>query len=238
MGGTGKDSAGIETGQTQAVEELMACINRHPRRREILYKTLGDLRQRSSFEGAEQRIQEHPEFSKCLMSPAGLLDVLKRAGGVVYIAVKEDGSDLTDEERDGLSDDAIDDLIDHFDVETTTVGVQVLEIMHPANRYNQLLFAHPDQAPGYEEVLRFYAEKKRRRQEVEALVQGKDYCIATTAEPGLNRMRPSHFLEKLEKVGMIEWNNGWTASTAALEMLRKEDGFQGAPTEGATLQNK
>lgn len=199
----------------QRVQNVRNCITAHPRRRELMYKILTwfDDEEHSEAE-VEQKIESFPEFEDCLQNSHTILMMLVEAGAIAYFPINAEGEMLDESALEALTEDEYFDVVEDFHCRITDEGKEAARRMSPDKRLDELFESHPIQIDGYKDVLRFLTEKPHTRYEIEAFCKGKSYLKAPAGVP-LPYMRPSHFIDKLERAGMIEWRDGkWTVSAA------------------------
>ncbi|MDR1185074.1 MAG: hypothetical protein LBK67_09805 [Coriobacteriales bacterium] len=212
------------------VEHLKLTVVRNPMHREILYKALKYCSERHILTEAEKFIAGCPEFESTGQSPYHLLMFLVQGGGVNRLELDSDGKVIFPEQKEGLTEDETDDLIDDFAFETNEYGRELVERMSPKRRLLELLDATPEFYDSLIEVLEFLTEK-RTMANIDTLLRGRDVLKVGRAL-GDPLIQPSAFVDKLEKAGGIYWQTGWIISDEGREVLktlkeRREGEFDG-----------
>jgi hypothetical protein len=176
----------------------------------------------------EELIQALPEFKKATQPPYFLIEWLVGTNALSFTEVDAEGLPVTDERREGKTEDEIDDLIEDMIIEATEVGKEVLRVFDPRQRLAALLQDHPDRLDTYLEVLEFLTEKHSYT-EVDQLLRNQPVLMSGRA-PDDRPMQPSVFVDKLAAAGGIIYNEGWIITPegrAMLENSRVEGSKQG-----------
>lgn len=192
-------------------ERLLGVVNNKPSHREILLRVLSFCAQEREFGVVEDVIQTYPEYPMSGQNPYRLIKYLIDGGGLDYLEIDFEGNVITLERKAGLSEDEIDDLTDCFHVKTTEVGAKLAEDYSPKRRLSDLFSLFGDRKPFYTELLDFCKEP-RSYKDIEALFAGRDLSGVRTLHPesGL-AIKPSVFVDNMEKAGAIVWNgDGWS----------------------------
>jgi hypothetical protein len=214
---------------TEAVQETFAdkvakvekAVYRNPLHRELLYKVLEFCQQRRLLREVEDQIATFPEFGEAHQSQYILMTYLINDGGLETFELDEQGNVVTAEQKVGLSEDEIDDLVFDFAYQTTAAGLEVAKQMRPQSRLESLFDATPVYHDTYIEVLE-YLRDKHSMAEVDTLLRGRD-VLRTGREPDESPMQASVFIDKLEKAGAIVWNEGWETTEEGREVLENSD---------------
>ncbi|MEC4273311.1 hypothetical protein VJ923_09095 [Adlercreutzia sp. R25] len=204
-------------------EEKLAALNmtvmRHPLNREILYKALAYCREERPLREAEDYIASLPQFELATQNQYYLLMSLAKAHGLELIERDERGERVFDDQKEGLSEDEVDDLIASISFKTTEVGDYFVDYNKPQARLADLLGLVPERADTYVELLRFVESEPRPYGQIEALLRGKP-ALQTVIDGRLETMQPSVFVDKLERAGALVWKDGWTLTEEGREFLR------------------
>lgn len=197
----------------EAIERL---VLKQPEHREIYEAVLGFCRQRRSQADVEAYIQSLPECVHESQSPYFLIKSLVRAGGLARVELDAEGEVVTPERKAGLDEDALDDLVCDVAYETTEAGCLAHEDLRPVRRFEHLLERQPTRRNVYCEVLGFCSEP-RTRHEIEDLLRGRQILIdeAVDGQP----LKPSVFIDKLERSGVLVWKGGWVTSEDGMAYL-------------------
>lgn len=201
----------------ERIERLKFVITQSPLHREIFYKTLKYCQERHILSEVEEFIEACPEFPAAVQSPYYLLQFLLRGGGIDVLELDENGEIVLPEQKEGLTEDEIDDLVVELAFETNEFGDEIVEQMSPKKRLLELLEITPQYYDTFIEVLDFLTEK-RSLAEVDHLLRGRD-ILALGREPGEPLVQPSVFVDKLERVGGIVWKDGWIITDEGKDVL-------------------
>jgi len=199
------------------IEYLKKVVVKSPLHREINYKTLKYCIDRRILPEVEEFIMACPEFESAVQSAYYLLLFLLKGGGLETIELDIDGNDILPEQKEGLTEDEIDDLVEQLAYETNEYGRELVERMSPKRRLLELLDITPAYYDTFIEVLEFLTDKHTMAQ-VDTLLRGRD-VLRAGLEPGDVTLQPSVFVDKLEKAGGIYWEKGWLITEEAKEVL-------------------
>lgn len=118
-------------------EEKLAALNRtvmrHPLNREILYKTLAFCETERPLREAEDFIAALPQFNLATQNQYYLLTSLVKAHGLELVERDEAGEPVTAVQKEGLTEDEVDDLVAAISFKTTEAGayfVEYLSLIH------------------------------------------------------------------------------------------------------------
>lgn len=201
----------------ERIAHLKKTVTRHPLHRELHYKTLIYCCERHILPDVENFIATCPEFPSADQSPYFLLRFLVQAGGIDAYELDEAGRVITQDQKEGLSEDEIDDLIYQFAYETNEVGRELIRLMSPSERLQELFDLSPEHYDTYIELLDFLTEK-RSFAHVDNLLRGRDALMAGR-EAGDRPLQASVFVDKLERAGAIYWEGGWLITPEGREVL-------------------
>ena len=201
----------------ERIEHLARAVKRNPLQREILYKALKFCITRRLLPDVEEMIASCPEFEGAGQSPFFLLRFVVQAGGIEVFEIDEEGEEVTDDRKAGLSEDEIDDLVAQYAYETNDIGKTVVEQMSPKNRMIELLEIEPAYYDTYIEVLGFL-EEKQSFAAIDTLLRGREVLMANR-DPSDRPIQPSVFIDKLERAGGIYWEKGWVVTEEGKELL-------------------
>lgn len=211
----GPDFGAMDFGER--VDYLREVVLKNPLEREIHYKTLKFCCDRRTLHEVEDFIGACPEFPSTTQSQYYLLQFLLMGRGIEEFELDKDGNVIAPEQKEGLTEDEIDDLVATPAYETNEYGRELVEQMSPENRIGELLDVMPDQYDTFIEVLDFLTEKRSLGQ-VDALLRGRD-VLTSGRDPGERPLQPSVFVDKLEKAAAIYWEKGWLISEDGLVLL-------------------
>lgn len=205
-------------------EEKLAALNRtvmrHPLNREILYKTLAFCETERPLREAEDFIAALPQFNLATQNQYYLLTSLVRAHGLELVERDEAGEPVTAAQKEGLTEDEVDDLVAAISFKTTEVGAYFVEYNRPQSRLVDLLGLDPGRAHTYRELLEYVAGQARPYRDIEAFLDGRP-ALQTVIDGRPETMQPSVFVDKLERAGALVWKNGWTLTEEGREFLEE-----------------
>jgi hypothetical protein len=197
-----------------------AChlLQANPLNRIVLYRTLQTcVSECVLLNELETFILEQPESKESTQPPYFLIDWLVDYGMLDVSEIDFEGNIVEPEQKEGLSEDEIDDLIDNFAFSTNEVGKAVIEEFSPRNLLGELLEVKPDRYDTYIELLEFLQEP-RAYLEVDNLLRGRDVLMSGRGE-GERPMQPSVFVDKLAASGSITFKGGWVLTGEGKEWL-------------------
>lgn len=196
--------------QEQRLDFLEREVCRHPLNRELLYKTLELCFDPLEVGALEQRMLSFPEASQATQDPYHLACLLEDAGGLRRIELDEEGCEVTELQKQDLTEDEADDLVASVLFETTETGRLFVRQHDPRHRFAELLDAEPVRKDCYIGLLCFCDEKPRTYAEIETLLRG-NAVLLSEKRSGLP-LQPSVFVDRLERAGILEWRDGWSLS--------------------------
>lgn len=204
----GEPNEGEELSYEDKVKRLEFAIRRQPAHREIFLRILETCRTPTILGDLEQNIASWPEFKSATADQYLMICILERYEGLVRYEMTEDDVVVTPDMKQGLDEDAIDDLVAYWMFETTPLGRDVAQRNAPAKRIRELLNAIPLRKQTYLDVLDFCNGHTRTYKEIESLLEGRDVLWAGR-ESLQQPLQPSIFVDKLERAGAIVWDDGW-----------------------------
>ncbi|NTU89351.1 MAG: hypothetical protein HGA54_05505, partial [Actinobacteria bacterium] len=149
---------------------LETAVTRHALNREILYNILACCKEESTLEEIEHVVSSCPEFKSATQSPYQSIKILKRSYGLDLIERDAEGGVVVAEQKIGLTEDEIDDLICSLSYITTEVGNYFVELHRPKARLIELLNLVPERTDTYTELLEYVNEAPNSYKEIEALL--------------------------------------------------------------------
>lgn len=198
---------------------LEDAVCRQSLHREIEYKILRFCEERRDLRVIEEEVAGYPEFAHAVQSQYHMICALEDAGGLRRIELDENGVEVAPEQKEGLTEDEVDDLVASYSFETTEVGRAFVEQHAPRARLIELLDLVPARRDTYVEVLE-YCREPRSYHDFESLLAGRD--ILRIGPNGTHEaIQPSVFLDKLERAGAIVWDGGWKLTEGGEEYLRE-----------------
>ena len=201
----------------ERVDFLRKVLIRSPLRREINYKILKYCLDRHVLSEVEDFIGSCQEFKSAEQSQFYILRFLLSGGGIDVFEIDENGEVVTEGQKEGLSEDEIDDLVMTSSYETNEVGRALVEQMSPRRRLLELMEIMPEQYDTFIEVMEFLTQKRTLAQ-VDRALRGRAVLMAGRASDEIP-LQPSVFVDRLERAGGICWNNGWLITDEGREVL-------------------
>ena len=181
----------------EKLAELNRTVMRHPLNREILYKTLAFCAEERPLREAEDFIAALPQFERATQNQFYMLMSLVRSYGLDMIERDEDGNRVLPEQKEGLSEDEVDDLVAEISFKSTDVG---------------------ERTDTYIDLLEFVEAAPRPYGQIEELLLGRP-ALQTVIDGRVETMQPSVFVDKLERAGALVWKEGWTLTEEGREFL-------------------
>lgn len=201
----------------EKVADLMRFVRFEPLIREIDYKVLTYCFERRGLSDIEEHIAGFPEFKSATRDQYSLVTELVRHHGLAFYELDEAGNVVADEDKEGLTENEVDDLVAGFAYRTTDVGREVAARLDPRRRLAELLDAVPSRRDAYLALLEFVRER-RSFAELDAFMRACGVAELSRAA-GDGGVQPSVFVDKLERAGAVFYDGGWQATEAALEVL-------------------
>lgn len=232
-----------------AVASLVDVVYRHPRHRELYYGILAHCEEEQTVEDTEAFAEQHVDYRSSLQNAATLIDVMIAEGGLTYAEYDAEGNAITEDRLEALRvetaeqwleehpediaeslgdnqafqdayDDACFELVARRTLQTTAVGMAVVELLDPVKRISAYVASRPERSHLYLQVLDF-CQTPRTLAEVDALIKD-DPALDPTAASDWQRIRPSYILDRLAEAGGLAWNEGWFVTEAAKEYLAQQ----------------
>jgi hypothetical protein len=201
----------------QRVDKVITAVIQQPLNREVLYKILKACKTPQRLRALEERIATYPEFHQTTQPQYYLIMWLVSEGGLDQIELDAQGQEVTIEQKQGLSEDEIDDLVEDVAFQATDAGLLVIKELDPTHRLIELLDIVPEWYDTYVEILDFLTQK-RSFAEVDTLLRGRDTLLVGRKSDD-RPLQPSVFIDKLEAAGGIHWNEGWQLTKEGRELL-------------------
>jgi hypothetical protein len=201
----------------QKVDKVIQAVIQQPLNREVLYKILKHCKQRRILQELEQHIATYPEFAQALQPQYYLIMWLVDEGGLTLYELDINKAEVTPEQKQGLTEDEIDDLVEYMAFETTEAGEIAVDLLDPKHRLIELLEIVPEWYDTYVEILGFL-EQRRPFAEIDSLLRDRE-TLFIGRKPGDRPMQPSVFIDKLEAAGGISWQDGWMITSEGKELL-------------------
>ncbi len=213
------EDAGEDLSFVEKIDKVAACVTRHPLYREILYNVLGYCKEEKLLQDIEQEITTYPEWARCTQNQYALVMSLVKAGGLEFIERDANGNIVTEADKEGLTEDEAEDLVETFNFKTTEAGAAFIEAYNPAERLAVEFERTPDRVSVYNEVLEFIAGEPRTIDDINALLEGRE--IGTYVNGRYETIKPSVFVDKLEHAGAIVWDKKWILTKEGEAYLEK-----------------
>lgn len=207
----------------ERVERIRGMMDA-PRFREIYFAILDFCSERRTLGEVEQKVGGLPEFPYCGQNQYRLIVNLEFAGALERSELDEDGSVVTEQMKEGLTEDEIDDLVLDYAFTTTDAGRAVYDEMQPSKRMEELMNMFPKRVKAYAQVLEF-CKTPRSFKEIDSLLKGSEVLKSGSANTVTNiPLQPSVFIEQLERSGGLVWKGSWNITEGGknyLELIQK-----------------
>lgn len=197
---------------------LGTTVMRHPLNREILYKTLAFCSTERPLREAEEYIASLPQFPLATQNQYAMLMSLVKAHGLELIERDEEGERVYPDQKVGLTEDEIDDLVASISFKNTSVGASFVSHNEPRARLTDLFDLTPERADAYVELLEFIAAEPRSYAQIDSLLRGRP-VLQTVIDGRSETMQPSVFVDKLGRAGALVWKDGWVLTEEGREFL-------------------
>lgn len=187
----------------ERLDRLRKVVKRQPLHREILFRLLERAEMRVTLKELEDYAASLPSFREATQPQYYLIQYLVEGGGLTEIELTTEGEVVTAEDKEGLTEDEIDDLVATLAYETTFTGRQLVREMQPSARMTALTREYP----GWDEALLATLDFLREKHSLLEV----DAFLRTISRPPQadTRLQPSAFIDRLEKAGTIAWQGGW-----------------------------
>lgn len=192
----------------EKIAMLNACVTKHPLNREIFYKTLRYCTEERSLRDMEEQIATFPEFPRATMNQYYLVKSLVEAHGLELVERTEGGERVTPAMKQGKTEDEIDDLVFSLNYRISPIGERLVAEHTPGARLESLLKREPERRDAYLQLLDYIAQEARTYPQVESLLKGSP-ALQTIIDGHLETVQSSVLLDKLERAGVLVWNNDW-----------------------------
>ena len=199
-------------------EDLNRAARRHPLLREIMYKMLELCREETDLEFLEKDVSAFPEYETCRHSVLSIARILVNHHGLTFIERTYEGDQISESDKEGLTEDEVDDLVAYTTYQTTEEGLLYLNQHAPSLRMEQLLSAKPSYKKIYIELLGYIGCDKRSYSDIQNLLRGRRE-LETFIDGHMQLMQPSVLVDDLEQAGAIVWNDGWRLSEIGSDCL-------------------
>jgi hypothetical protein len=201
-----------------AITATRSLLKANPLNRPILLRILkACASERVRLNDLEDYVLACPEFNEANQPPYFLIQWLVEPGVLEEIEVDAEDKGITAEQKEGKTEDEIDDMVEDLFYLTTPDGLTIMEEFDPKNRIMELLAIKPDRYDTYIEVLE-YLKDKHSMADVDKILRGRD-VLTSGRVPGDRPMQPSVFIDKLAVAGGIAWDSGWQITEEGSELL-------------------
>lgn len=203
-------------------ERALSCVKKQPLNLEVLVAAIEYCLQPREQSEVESYIQSTTADKGALQSPYGLMRQLVASGALSCTELDTQGRAVCAAQKEGLTEDEVDDLVQGWRYEATKAGREVVAYFSPDRRMERLLDAHPTADGAYRSVMR-YCETPRSRSDLAAFIERGELLDALQAVlPKGSTLRPSVLMDKLEAAGMLTWDGGWMLTEAGRRYLEEE----------------
>ena len=142
-------------------QKLRWAVTRQPLLREIMYKIMDLCRTETELHDLEDAVDGFPEYAIIRQSALSIADILVKNHGLEVIERDGEGNVVLPEQKEGLTEDEVDDLVATINYRTTSFGEDYVRANRPAVRLEQMLNLNPERRETYAEVLQFLDEEPR-----------------------------------------------------------------------------
>jgi hypothetical protein len=205
----------------EQIDELTKFISHEPLIREIDYKILEYCTTRKGLFDIEEQIATYPEFKSAPRDQYSLLMELVHHHGLEFFELDMSNNVISEEDKQGLSENEIDDLIVGFAFQTTTAGKAVVRDFNPTQRLQKLIEAKPNRQLGYVTILDFLREKHSFA-DVDLLLRERDILGHEFGIDG-QVVQSSVYIDKLERAGAVFFDGGWQATEAGVQFINLQE---------------
>lgn len=203
----------------EQVDNVRKIVNSKASHKEILRKILVRCDTLCELGELERTVQGYPEYAYAAQNPYRLIIYLVDAGGLEKVDLDEELQPIAEERKEGLSVDELDDLIATYGFITTEAGRAVARELEPKKRINELLNHIPERFNTYIDLLDFCREPKTMTA-IDKFLGSKDLSQFTSLNTGTSvGIKPSVFVDKMERAGGIVWKDGWVVTSEGKEFL-------------------
>lgn len=216
--------------QASANEELVAdvldVIYKHPRHRELYYKTLAFCAQERTVDEAEDYLEAQPEFAGALQTSTTLVNVLIEKGAIAYCEYDAKGAAITEDSlaaarEAGATEDELYEQVARRTVCTTSAGNAAVALLDPTKRVFAYASSVPERACAYRELLQFCITS-RTLDEIKNLFDGNP-VLEPTERTNWQKLHAVYFVDRMDEAGGLVWDNGWVTTEAGHAFLDSVD---------------
>lgn len=198
-------------------ERLAGFVEAQPLMRNVMYAVLAACRERrvDSFE-LENLVANHPDGARSGQSPWAVLKSLVDAEGLREIELGASGVEVTPDDKRGLSDDEVDDLVEARAYLDTPAGAEVAAFSAPAQRIRRQSGERNVSEAELALALEAVARSAGAAQLDERLHELNQDGMTTS---------PANALDVLERSGAVRWAEGiWHVTREGEEWLDEQRG--------------
>lgn len=216
--------AARETLDERSVAEIVDCVCKHPRHRELLYKTLSHCTEERTLADVEEWIERQPEYASALQDASALVKSLSEHRGVLVVTRDEEGNPLSEEDLLTMTQqgerERVAAALSGRTIATTPQGKAAVSLLSPERRIDAFARKIPGRRNAFVELLEF-CKTPRTLGEVNALFENSPY-LDPTEQSGRQRLRPAYFLDRMEEAGGLVWDKAWVTTEAGKLFLASE----------------
>lgn len=208
------------------VAHLLETVYRHPRHRELYYKTLAFCQEERTVDEAEDFLEEQPEFTSALQMSTVLVNVLIEEGGLAYSEYDAQGVLITEDRLEelrtqGADEDSLYDLVWRRCVTATPAARAVIALLDPAQRVRSYATSVPERMRIYRTLLDFCLTP-RALDDIRELLDG-DPALAPSERTSWQKLHASFFIDRMDEAGGLVWQGGWVTTAAGRAFLATDD---------------
>ena len=209
----------VYTPETQGSIEaaLLGLFDHNPARRPVLLAIIDLCRDGCPSSAIVARVEEMDKDNKTVYSPMTFCRMLERAGGLTLEEVVS--ADTAEDFEEGVEYLEIKGEVDPI-WHATPEALEVYAQLTTGDEFRALVARDGNgiYRDVYKAVMRLVAEKPRKREEIEELVDG----FEVVKHP---RRFGGHFMDMLEKTDVIRWHNvRWTMTDLGRRLLAEIEG--------------
>lgn len=204
----------------EQMDAVLRAVGNQRALQEVLYKLLLFCQEQRTQEEAEAFIAQSDEFrfSHIIQSPTSIVRIMVKNHGLTATQVDAQGEPVTQERREGLSADELDDLICGTLLKTTQAGVNVAQMISPAKRFEAQLGRNRGRTATFYAILEFCAQEPRKFPQIKEFYTQHDEFSKSTAMDS-QQLACDFYVDKLECAGMLVWRGQWEVTQAGRDAL-------------------
>ena len=231
------EAAPTDTAAAEAVEaayqQLVIAIEKQPLNRPVFYQALAQCRTEQPEAELEIAVSRFVQFKSGTLDQHTVIMSMVKAGGLQMIEYDNEGGLICRDKGEGSGSSKLPQANsgDHIgempekEIEvsrrgflTTALGLRYLDEQSPDRRIGELLASMPGRNDIYMKLLESIVQDKHTYKFIESLLSDdlaamKDEVVAHIG------IKPSVFVDKMERAGGIIWDDGWAITDAGRRML-------------------